>query len=344
MGTTMTTSTIQTAVGRATGKVILMGEHAVVHHQPAIALPFSGVSVQAHIQKSRHPLSINCEFYSGVAYQMPEVLKSLKFAIHKSLQVIQDLRPDLAVRPTTRSYWRGEDVAIGKSTFAQCPYIHIEITSSIPAERGMGSSAAVAVAVVRGLFAYYHVPLTDAMLWELVQASEKIAHGNPSGIDTATTSGKSPVYFIKGNPIETMTVDMDAVLIVADTGQTGHTLEAVRAVQHLLDTDTAATHRIIAEIGTLTQQARLALEHNQPEVLGALMTENHRLLQQLDVSNNALDTLVDCALTHGALGAKVTGGGRGGCMIALAHNLEDATTISQALAQTGAKTTWKHEF
>ena len=77
--------TTASGIGQSTGKVILMGEHAVVHHQPAIAIPFSGVSVQADIQPSSHPLSIHCDFYSGLAYEMPEVLKSLKFTIHEAL-------------------------------------------------------------------------------------------------------------------------------------------------------------------------------------------------------------------------------------------------------------------
>lgn len=343
METTMSRTSVKTAVGKSTGKVILMGEHAVVHHQPAIAIPFSGVEVQAHVQKSKHPLSISCEFYSGVAYQMPEVLKSLKFAIHQSLTMIQQARPELAIRPTTRSYWRGEHIATGKSSFAHCPYLHIEITSSIPAERGMGSSAAVAVAIVRGLFAYYNEPLTQEVLYSIVQDAEKIAHGNPSGVDTTTTSGKSPVYFVKGKPIEEIELQLDAVLVVADTGMTGHTKEAVQAVQEKLTNEPQTAH-IIHQIGHLTQEARMALEQNRPERLGELMTQNHHLLQQLDVSNQALDSLVTTALQYGALGAKVTGGGRGGCMIALARNLDDATTISQALAANGAAQTWHHVF
>lgn len=80
----------------------------------------------------------------------------------------------------------------------------------------MGSSAAVAVAVARALFAYYKKELTDSELWDIVQSSEKIAHGNPSGIDAATTSGKSPVFFIKHQPIEPFELKLHAYLVVAD--------------------------------------------------------------------------------------------------------------------------------
>ena len=223
--------TTASGMGQSTGKVILMGEHAVVHHQPAIAIPFSGVSVQADIQPSSHPLSIHCDFYSGLAYEMPEVLKSLKFTIHEALNQIEQLRPELGITPTTRSYWNNGKVEKGEASFVQAPSIEITITSSIPAERGMGSSAAVSVAVVRGLFDYYNVPLSDTLLFEIVQASEKIAHGNPSGIDTATTSGKEAVFFIKGEALQPLSIQLKGTLIVADTGITGQTLKAVQAVQ-----------------------------------------------------------------------------------------------------------------
>lgn len=106
--------TTASGIGQSTGKVILMGEHAVVHHQPAIAIPFSGVSVQAKIQPSSHPLSIHCDFYSGLAYEMPEVLKSLKFTIHEALNQIEQLRPELGITPTTRSYWNNGKVEKGE--------------------------------------------------------------------------------------------------------------------------------------------------------------------------------------------------------------------------------------
>lgn len=338
----------QIATGHATGKVILMGEHAVVHQQPAIALPFPAVQVTTTIRPSRHPLSIACDFYSGVAYQMPEVLNSLKYAIHQSLQHIQELNPSVAIAATTRSYWDSTKETVGAASFVNCPHIEMTIESTIPAERGMGSSAAVAVSVVRALFHYYQQPLSNERLWTLVQEAETIAHGNPSGIDTATTSGSAPVYYQKGLPIEPIALNSDAVLVVADTGMTGHTLEAVRRVQQLLHTNQIITPSgqtasdVIQAIGQLVQEARIAIEGNQPRQLGALMTQNHTLLQALEVSNEALDTLVDTALTHGALGAKVTGGGRGGCMIALAKTLDDATHISQELAKNGAQQTWYH--
>ncbi|WP_105150094.1 mevalonate kinase [Streptococcus suis] len=299
-------------VGKANGKIILMGEHAVVYGQPAIAMPFSAVEITAQVRAQGQALSVACDFYEGLVHRMPKIWESLKHAIRFSLY------------------------RIGAPTD---PAIHIEISSTIPAERGMGSSAAVAVAVARALFAYYEKELTDSELWDIVQSSEKIAHGNPSGIDAATTSGKSPVFFIKQQPIEPFELKLHAHLVVADTGVTGNTLEAISDVADLLEKKPEAI-KLVEELGNLTRQAKEDLATDQAELLGSRMNQAHILLQKLGVSDPSLDKLVSLAQENGALGAKLTGGGRGGCMIALARTAQDAQNLAHILAQAGARQTW----
>ncbi|MBF0778239.1 mevalonate kinase [Streptococcus cuniculi] len=300
------------ARGNSTGKIILMGEHAVVYGQPAIAMPFSAVQIMAEVQEEGQALSVSCDFYQGLVHEMPKIWESLKHAIRFSLY------------------------RIGAPTD---PAIHIEIHSTIPAERGMGSSAAVAAAVARALFAFYQKNLSDEELWEIVQSSEKIAHGNPSGIDATTVTGTAPVFFIKGQPIEPVALSLDAYLVVADTGKTGNTLEAITDVA-LLYKRRSEVENWIKVLGDLTYQARDYLAHNQAELLGRVMNQAHTYLKDLTVSDESLDRLVVIARQTGALGAKLTGGGRGGCMIALAKTKEGAEIIGQALAGAGASQTW----
>ena len=307
------------ALGKASGKIILMGEHAVVYGQPAIAIPFSAVETVAEVKEDGEALTVTCEFYDGLVHKMPEILESLKHAIRFSLY------------------------RIGAP---QDPAIHIDIHSTIPAERGMGSSAAVAVAIARSLFNFYGKVLTDKELWEIVQSSEKIAHGNPSGIDTVTTSGKSPVFFVRDQPIEQLSINMDAYLIVADTGQTGQTLKAIQSVKALLSKVTyqidslSDPKQAIKELGQLTKLAKEALLNNYILELGEVMNQAHQLLASLTVSNQTLDRLAQAARQAGALGAKLTGGGRGGCLIALAKDKESAEKIARSLLEQGAKQAW----
>lgn len=289
-----------------------MGEHAVVYGQPAIALPFSAVEVVAQVREQGDSLTVSCQFYEGLVHQMPKVWESLKHAIRFSLY------------------------RIGAPTD---PAIHVEISSTIPAERGMGSSAAVAVAVARALFAYYDQPLTDEELWDIVQSSEKIAHGNPSGVDAATTSGKQPVFFIRNQPIEPVVLALDAYLVVADTGRTGNTLEAIESVASLMKEGPEAL-LLVEALGECSHQARQALARNEAGLLGDVMNQAHTYLQRLGVSDEALDHLVKVARQAGALGAKLTGGGRGGCMIALTQTAQEAKAVAAALQAAGAREIW----
>lgn len=297
------------AQGTAHGKIILMGEHSVVYHQPAIALPFFSVEVITSIQPSQE-LTLECDFYQGTVAKMPELLKSLQTTIHTCLDRLGQTEANIA----------------------------IQIQSTIPIERGMGSSAAVAVATTRAIYRYFNHHLPQSELLAIVDIAEHIAHGNPSGLDALMTSSDIAYRFVKDEGMSPLQSHLDAYLVIADTGETGQTKEAVQAVKQLIDQP--HYQHIIQKLGHYAEEASQCLYHNQAEKLGQFMTQAQQCLRELTVSSPKLDYFVATALQNGALGAKLTGGGRGGCMIALAATKSAAEKIERALLQAKARKTW----
>lgn len=298
-------------IGQATGKIILIGEHSVVYGKKAIAFPFAGVGIHTTVQK-KPTIHIQSKYFSGTLDEMKQIA-----SMHNLVLLIEVLQKDLAL-----------------------PNFNLSIQSSIPSERGMGSSAAVAVSIVRAIFDWQNLALDNKTLLKYVDYSEQIAHDNPSGIDAAATSGTQPILFEKGQPFEAFPLNVDAYLLVADTGIKGQTRQAVKDVATLVNQKGQSVQAIIDQLGDLTLEAKTAIIQNQAKRLGQIMTASHHLLQRLTVSNQTLDEAVEIALDNHALGAKLTGGGRGGCLIVLAKDLQNAKQIQEKLISYGMKRTW----
>ncbi len=297
----------------APGKIILFGEHAVVYGRPALAVPVTQVHADVEVSNSSR---------AGIWIDAPDI------NVHAELNTLPSDHPIAAVIHNF----------LFLSRISQFPSLNIKITSTIPVAAGLGSGAAVTVALLRALSSHLSHPMTDEEVNAFAYEIEKLHHGTPSGIDNTVVTYARPVYFIKGQPIETFKVGQPFIIVIGDTGISAPTKESVADVRRLWINDKSRWESVFDKIGEISFTARRAIEAGKSEMLGELMNENHALLQKMTVSSPELDRLVETARDAGATGAKLSGGGRGGNMIALVHP-GMAESVSLSLKESGAKNT-----
>jgi mevalonate kinase len=215
------------------------------------------------------------------------------------------------------------------------PALTIQISSTIPIGGGMGSSAAVSIAIMRGLSAFLGRPLSDETISDLAYEVEKFHHGTPSGIDNTVIAFQAPIFFQRGRPNALLKISKPTHWVIADTGEMTPTRETVADVRAAYIAKPEQIADIFEKIGIIAQKGRTALEFGEVATLGGLMNENQRLLKALDVSNQKIEALIEVALHAGAAGAKLSGGGRGGNIIALAQ-ADNQELIGNALKEAGA--------
>ncbi|MCA2001860.1 MAG: mevalonate kinase [Chloroflexi bacterium] len=298
--------------GSAPGKVILFGEHAAVYNRPALAVPVAQVSVTVEVVDSPR---------RGVWIQSPAI---------ELLAELNSLPESHPVAYAVRKAFQRLGVS------SPPPGLEISIQSTIPVASGLGSGAAVSVALLRALSAYFGSPMADDEVNELAYEVEKLHHGAPSGIDNAVVVYAKPVYFIKGKPLELVRVAKPFTIVIGDTGIPAPTKQTVGEVRRLWNRDPLGVENIFNEIAQIALIGRRSIESGKPELLGELMDQNHEYLRRLAVSSPELDMLIRAAREAGALGAKLSGGGRGGNMIALV-NADTAASVAEALRSAGAK-------
>jgi mevalonate kinase len=301
----------------APGKVILFGEHAVVYGRPAIAVPVREVRARAVVQADPRANP------GRVRVMAPDIgldalLDDLPPA-HPLLAAIQGVFSTLDLR--------------------RSPACTIRVTSTIPVAAGLGSGAAVSVAVIRAFSSFLGRPLPDERVSALAYEVEKLHHGTPSGIDNTVITYSMPVFFARGQPIETLGVPRSFILVIGDTGIPSPTALAVNDVRRAWQAKPARYEELFDEAGVIAVHARSQIEMGQTEALGSLMDENHALLCQMGVSSPELDRLVEAARQAGALGAKLSGAGRGGNMIALVATETTARKVARFLEASGARST-----
>ncbi|MFI1019052.1 mevalonate kinase [Streptomyces sp. NPDC020965] len=303
-------------IGRAHAKVILLGEHAVVYGAPALAFPVPRLTVTARARWSGRGADVPGEvsFTTTGAPPRPMITQ----ASDGLRRLITEFRATMGVDDS--------------------PPADVTIDAGIPPGRGLGSSAACARAVVHALADLHGRDIAESETYDLVQTAENVAHGRSSGVDARAVGAAAPLLFLRGGT-EELTIGCHGLLVIADSGVVGRTKDAVDVLREGFQHRDGAKERFVHRASRLIEGARRALADGGPEELGPWLTDYHDLLRTAGLSTERIDALVDAALTAGSPGAKITGGGLGGCVIALTRP-EQAGEVTRLLRAAGAVRTW----
>ena len=279
------------------GKIILLGEHSVVYGRHAVAVP-APVNIRTKVQDTEDEILLMIPSW-GVEYRLdknPEKRQSFE----KPAGLILD------------------QMGLSKQG------MKIEVFSDIPRGMGLGGSAAIAVSIIKALNNHFKLALNQDEINQMALESEKIAHGNPSGIDNTMATYGHPLIFRNGdNPlIEPLNINETFSILIGFSSTEGLTAKTVGIVRDLWKKNPGVYEKIFDEIDSLALQSIQAIQNNDFELLGQLMNINHGLLNTLQVSTPELERLIMIARESGALGAKLTGGGGGGAVIALCRDIE----------------------
>ena len=297
------------------GKIILLGEHSVVYGRHAIAAPIP-LHIRAEVKAQREHTDLMIPRW-GVEMRLSEPERSVS-SLHASITLIAE-RLGLADRG-----------------------MRIDVFPHIPRANGLGASAALAVAVIRAMARCFEVEISEREISNLAFDCEKIAHGTPSGIDNTLATFGRPILFRKENAlaraeIRDLTTPAPIPVVIGLSGVATLTMQTVGSVRAAWEKNPARYESIFSQIDALALAGAQALKQGDIAELGELMNIDHGLLNALQVSSREIEELVEIARRNGALGAKLTGGGGGGAMIAIAEP-ERTQTIASAMRSAGYNT------
>ncbi len=298
------------ATGTACGKVILLGEHAAVYDRHALALPIPDAVTVAVAERA-----------GGVRLVVPgwrivDEWSTGEIAPDGAAAVVELIMKEFGVAD------RGFEV---------------RAASRIPIAMGLGSSAAFAVAAIRAFDALLEHELTEKQIDQLAFRCEALTHGTPSGVDNNLAVYGEPVLFSKGSGTRTRPLTLDEMppLVIAASGRRGSTRDLVAAVRERYEKNEALYETIFDEIDEISVAGAAALRERDYALLGSLMNVCHGFLNAIEVSTPELESMVSIAREAGAMGAKLTGAGGGGSIVALSPGkVED---VAAALASAGCE-------
>ena len=286
--------------GFGAGKVILLGEHGVVHGFPAIAAALTrGVE--------------------AVAYPAEESSLYISPWDRRFFPHAND--PE----PLSRALW---EVLRRHETGSP---LEIEAHVGLPPGAGLGCSAALGVAVVEAVGRARGIERSRIDLAAHALRWERHFHGDPSGIDNAVAAVGGTVRFARDQGFDSIDPREPLHLVIANSGESSDTKDMVARVASLLAARADQTRGCLEEIGALVREGQRAIERGELDTLGECLDDNHAALRALGLSTPRIETLVETARSAGARGAKVTGAGGGGCIVALARNAAHAASLATAL-------------
>jgi mevalonate kinase len=291
----------------AFGKVILLGEHAVVYGVPALAVGIDRGARAVATPLDQGPCRLKVRGWN-IAVRENEENHDLARAFRALLDAAREDRP--AMTP-----------------------VSIEVEADLPPGGGLGCSAAMGVAVARAL----DPAVTDDALQEQAMAWERVFHGNPSGVDAAVSARGGCIFFRKGEPLERVRVRGTLHLCVGSTGMASSTKSMVDAVARQRARRPEIVGKAFEGIRSLVHNARLAIEGGDRQTVGKLMDLNQMLLAGLFVSTPEIERMCAMARDAGALGAKLTGAGGGGSVVALVPTVATGEAVLAAWKTEGVE-------
>lgn len=297
--------------GSAAGKVILLGEHAVVYGKHALALPIEN-AMTAHCRKTGDSVVLRIP-----AWGVDESFTQADKAMPGAAGILQLLLQKMDIT---------------------AEHLEMEVESMLPVAQGLGASAALAASMARALSALRGLSLSDDEINQLTFECEKLAHGEPSGVDNAIAVYGRPLLFCNEDKPVLQPVEMHGLppLLIASSGSCGLTLEQVAGVRRRYERNPSLYEALFEEIDRLSLAGLVALEKQDYATLGAQMNICHGLLNAIEVSTPQLEAMVELARSHGAIGAKLTGAGGGGSIVALCPGAQDA--VASAFRDAGYQT------
>jgi len=300
--------------GSGFGKVILFGEHFVVHGVPGIVSAIDS-TVDAEVKKIVEGITVKDERKGAKGYTIKKSTQQ-KESIERMLKTM-----GIDQEKASLEIWLG---------------------GNLPGFSGIGASAASSVAIARAIAEEFEMDLPDEKINEIAYEAEKAYAGTPSGIDNTAATYGGLIWFkrnLSGGPdtIEKLSIREPVEIIIGNTGIVADTKEMVTGVAARKKRNPEKYNPLFKQAEDLAFTARKALEKFDLRKVGKLMNENHRLLQEIEVSCKELDYLVNLARKQGAFGAKLTGGGGGGCMVALTPSKELQEAVATAMEKEGFK-------